>query len=767
MATYTGTSGNDSYSGTSDADSIVGNSGNDSLLGGAGNDTIIGSGSPTTSVLDLNWALQGNDGASLANGFTQDTGGVNVTVSYTDLGPATKFQVETSSSSAAYVAQGETFNTRSNAYIEASGTGDAAKVAFDFAAVAGSGLQSEVTNVAFRLSDVDAYYTNGWIDEIRLVAYDAAGNEVPVSLTAGGADVVSGQSVKAADGNSVASDIEGSVLVTISGPVARFELVYGNGLAAGQFIQITDVQFTATTTDMDTISGGDGDDSLLGGLDNDLIFGDAGNDYIEGGDGADTLDGGDGNDTLDGGDGDDSLSGGEGDDLLSGGAGNDTLSGQTGDDTLLGGTGNDLIYAGDGANLIDGGAGDDTLRGGNGLDTFVGGDGADSMIGGAALDTVDYSTSTEAVNVNLGSYVGHGGQAEGDTYSGVDAVIGTDYNDTLIGFDSEDLNPGTFYTNILSGGAGDDYIDGKGGGDSLFGGTGNDTILGGAGDDYIEGGAGTDSVIGGLGADTIVLNFGESAGDVVEGSEDNADEALDTAVDTIIINGRAKVIYDPNDAENGVIRWANGETTTFSNIENISHVPCFTPGTMIETLSGPILVEDIRLGHKLLTRDNGYQEVRWVGRRDFSAADLVFAPHLCPVRIAAGALGNGLPEADMVVSPQHRMLVGGVTCELLFGESEALAAAVHLVGKPGITRLAPRAISYLHVMCDVHEIILADGAWSESFQPGDTTIDGMDDASRVELFEVFPELREASSRKTYGAARLSLKAHEVRVLMSA
>ena len=154
-------------------------------------------------------------------------------------------------------------------------------------------------------------------------------------------------------------------------------------------------------------------------------------------------------------------------------------------------------------------------------------------------------------------------------------------------------------------------------------------------------------------------------------------------------------------------------------------------------------------------------------RINFSAADLVFAPHLCPVRIAAGALGNGLPEADMVVSPQHRMLVGGVTCELLFGESEALAAAVHLVGKPGITRLAPRAISYLHVMCDVHEIILADGAWSESFQPGDTTIDGMDDASRVELFEVFPELREASSRKTYGAARLSLKAHEVRVLMSA
>jgi hypothetical protein len=588
MATYNGSNGNNTYSGTSGADSIVGNGGNDSLSGNAGNDTIIGGGTQPTTALDLNWNLQGGDGTNIAKGFTQNTGGINVTVKYTDLGPATKFQVETSSSSAAYVASGETYNSRSNAYIEASGNGDAAKVEFDFAAVSGSGLQSEVTNVSFRISDVDAYYGSGWIDEVRLVAYDADGNEVPVTLTAGGADVVTGQSVTAANGNSTASDVQGSVLVTIAGPVARFELVYGNGLSAGQFIQLTDVQFTATTSDMDTISGGDGDDSLLGGLDDDLITGDAGDDYIDGGEGNDTLDGG----------------------------------------------------------------------------------------------------------------------------------------------------------------------------------TGNDTIFGGSGDDYISGGAGRDSLTGGLGADTFVVNFGESDGDVIDGSEDNADESLDKAIDTLVINGRAKVVYDPEDSESGVIHWANGDTTTFTNIEKITHVPCFTPGTMVETLWGPMPVEDVMVGDKLLTRDNGHQEVRWVGRRDFSAAELVFAPHLCPVRIAAGALGNGLPAVDMIVSPQHRMLVKGPACDLLFGENEALAAAVHLVGQPGITRVAPRDITYVHVMFEEHEIILADGAWSESFQPGDLTLAGMDDAARAELFEIFPKLREAEGRVNYSAARLSLKAHEVRVLMA-
>lgn len=823
MAIYSGTSANNSYSGTSDADSIVGNAGNDSLLGNGGNDTIHGSGTLTTTNLDLNWNAQnfGIDGTSLSSGFTQNTGGINVGVSYTDLGPGTAFRLETSSSNAGYVAPGETYNAQSNAYLAATGTGDASRVTFNFSAVSGSGLQDEVTNVAFRMNDIDGYYTDGWIDKVRLVAYDAAGNEVPVTLAAAGNDVVSGQSVTASDASNSTLDADGSVLVRVAGPVARIELVYGNGLSAGQFIQLSDVQFVATSTDMDTIYGGDGDDYITGGSDEDLLFGDAGNDtiyggtgrdtieggagndslfgedgndsilggagndYIDGGAGADRLDGGAGadsilgglgndsilggagNDTLLGGDGADTISGGDDNDLISGGAGHDSLSGDAGNDTLRGDDGNDTLIGGDGDDLLDGGTGDDHMQGDAGNDTFAGGAGADTLAGGMGMDWVDYAASGAGVNVNLSGGVGLGGDAQGDSYSGLDAVIGSAFNDTLIGYDGDSFSGPDVYTNILSGGAGDDYIDGMGGADSLYGGTGNDTIYGGSGDDYIEGGAGIDHIYGGTGADTIFLTAGESAGDVIDGSEDSADEALDTSIDTIIINGRAKVIYDPNDSESGTIRWANGDTTAFTNIEKITHVPCFTPGTMIETLFGPILVEDIQVGQKVLTRDNGYQVVRWVGRRDFTAADLRASPSLCPVHIAAGALGDGLPHTDMCVSPQHRMLVGGVQSELLYGESEVLAAALYLVGQPGITRLAPRAISYLHVMFDEHEIVLADGAWTESFQPGDQSVAGMDDGTRAELFEIFPQLRDQSGRRAYGAARLSLKAHEVRVLLAA
>ena len=695
MATYSGTSGNNTYTGTSGADSITGNAGNDSLSGGAGNDTINASGGITTTNLDLNWNLQGFDGANLANGFTQNTGGINVKVGYTDHGPGEAFQVETSFDTRGYVGIGESFNAYSNAYLQATGNGNASTVSFDFSNASGYAYQDEVTNVAFRLNDVDAY-AGGWTDIITVTAYDAAGNIVPVNMTPSGADVVSGNTVTGSNQNDTTYSSAGSVLVNIPGPVARIEVNYANGQSAGQMITISDVKFVATSIDMDTVHGGDGDDLITGGTDEDLLFGDNGNDTIDGGTGRDTIDGGAGNDSLLGGDGNDSILGGSGTDYIDGGSGADYIDAGDDADVVYGGIGNDTIYGGNGDDFVDGGAGEDLIFGDAGNDT---------LNGGAGNDTID-------------------------------------------------------------GGAGADQINGGDGADLLSGGDGNDTILGGTGDDTINGGAGVDNLQGGTGADTFILTAGESNGDVIDGGEDNANEALDTAIDRLVINGRAKIIYDPADHESGVIRWANGEITRFTNIEAITHVPCFTPGARVNTLLGRKRVEEIEIGDRVLTRDNGYQVVRWVGRRSFAVADLLVAPQLCPVKIAAGALGNGLPEADLIVSPQHRMLIEGSAAQLLFGEGEVLAAALHMVGQQGITRLEPCAVDYVHLMFDAHEIICANGAWSESFQPGERSVATMNHAARDELFEIFPELAHAQGRKAYAAARLSLKAHEVRVLMA-
>ena len=722
MAVITGTSANNTLNGTASADTINGLSGNDSISGGGGDDYInAGVETVANTPLDFNWGLRGSQGTNIGNSYTQNTGGVNVTTTYTDHGPATSWRVETNATG--YVASGETYNPNSMAALSASGSGLAATIGVNFSAVSGSGYANTVENVSFRIDDVD---TGGWVDIITINAYDAAGNLIPVTITPAGNDTVSGNTITSGPGNDTASSANGSVLVQIAGPVARLDIIYSNGGTGGQVIVISDIQFEAMPADNDTVSGGDGNDTILGGLGDDLLYGDAG---------ADSLDGGAGNDTLDGG---------------------------TDSDTLLGGLGDDSLLGGDGADLIDGGDGNDTLIGDTGNDTLVGGAGADVLDAGQGMDFADYSGSGAGVNIDLAAGTGAGGDAEGDTLAGVDGLIGSAFDDTLLGFDGSSADPADPYTNVFYAGAGNDYLDGRGGDDSLFGEAGDDTILGGAGNDLIDGGVGLDEVFGGTGSDTITLNTGESAGEIIDGGEDG--DGSD--VDVLVINGRAKIIYDAN-PENGTIRWADGSTTTFANIENITQVPCFTPGTLIETKNGPTAVETLRIGQKVLTRDNGYQRIRWIGRRSLCASDLAANPALQPVLIRQGALGGGLPTADLRVSPQHRMLISAPRADLLFGDPEVLAAALHMVGQPGIERVACDSVTYIHLMFDAHEIILADGAWSESFQPGDGTLSGLESAQRDELFAIFPELRLPEARGSYLAARRSLKAHEVGALLAA
>jgi hypothetical protein len=170
-------------------------------------------------------------------------------------------------------------------------------------------------------------------------------------------------------------------------------------------------------------------------------------------------------------------------------------------------------------------------------------------------------------------------------------------------------------------------------------------------------------------------------------------------------------------------------------------VPCFTPGTAIATPDGERPVEDIAPGDLVLTEDRGARKVRWAGRRDLTAADLMRRPELRPVRIAAGALGAGLPRRDLLLSPQHRVLVAGWPVELWLGEPEVLAPVVQLVGHPGIAVEPPgRGVSYLHLMFDRHEIVRAEGAPVESLYFGPGLREGLPAAQVAEILALFPAL---------------------------
>ncbi|MEI4472221.1 Hint domain-containing protein [Frigidibacter sp. MR17.24] len=268
---------------------------------------------------------------------------------------------------------------------------------------------------------------------------------------------------------------------------------------------LTNVTFTTT---YGTAAG----DASVGTSGANLIYGGpaAQSGSLETGTGNDTITAGAGNDTVIAGDGNDSVSGGDDNDMLYGGAGNDTLSGDGGNDRLEGGAGDDLLL---------GGAGADTLLGGDGNDTLRGGAGADSLAGGAGTDLVDYSDSGAGVSVNLATQTATGGDATGDTLSGFEGVIGSNFSDTLTGSAGADLILGGGGNDSIAGGAGNDTIDGGGGADTLSGGEGNDTITGGAGSDRLDGGAGDDLLDGGDGSD--IFTFGDATGqDTILGGDD-------------------------------------------------------------------------------------------------------------------------------------------------------------------------------------------------------------------------------------------------------
>ncbi len=215
----------------------------------------------------------------------------------------------------------------------------------------------------------------------------------------------------------------------------------------------------------------------------------------------------------------------------------------------------------------------------------------------------------------------------------------------------------------------------------------------------------------------------------------------------------------------GVVEFANGQKIAFSDIDRV--VPCFTPGTAIATPKGEVAVEALKPGDRVLTRDNGIQTISWVGTKRLDFAQLKAAPQLRPIKIKAGALGDNMPERDMLVSPSHRMLIVSHQAELYFSQSEVLVAAQHMLAMDGVEVSEQPYITYIHIMCENHEIVLSDGAWSESFQPADITLKGFDSDQREELFALFPELETPDGIAAYRAARRTLGRREAKLLFKA
>ena len=103
--------------------------------------------------------------------------------------------------------------------------------------------------------------------------------------------------------------------------------------------------------------------------------------------------------------------------------------------------------------------------------------------------------------------------------------------------------------------------------------------------------------------------------------------------------------------------------------------------------------------------------------------------------------------------------------QLYFEEREVLAAAKHLVGSQGIHRVDVMQTTYIHFMFERHEVVLSNGSWTESFQPGDYSLKGIGNGQRNEILELFPELKLKNGLDNYHSARKALKRHEAKLLI--
>lgn len=310
--------------------------------------------------------------------------------------------------------------------------------------------------------------------------------------------------------------------------------------------------------------------------------------------------------------------------------------------------------------------------------------------------------------------------------------------------------------------AANDTLNGGAGNDSLFGEDGNDSLDGDSGDDALDGGAGNDTLIGDLGADTLIGGTGNDSLNVthndsaVGGDGDDiftitdagetpggnifvqGGEGAETIGDTLFLSPLAKrsdIVYsNTDDAAGGLsgsVVMSDGTTLTFENIERII---CFTPGTQIQTPTGPRAIETLRIGDLVCTRDNGPQPIKWMGHRTLRCT-----PDTAPIRFELGSL-DGL-TAPLDVSPQHKMLIEHYETQLLFGREEVFAVAKHMLGDD-VVQLDQQMVTYVHLMLDQHQVIYANGAATESFHAGPEGLKALSPSSKADLFRTFPALED-------------------------
>jgi autotransporter passenger strand-loop-strand repeat protein len=406
-----------------------------------------------------------------------------------------------------------------------------------------------------------------------------------------------------------------------------------------------------------------------------------------------------------------------------------------------------------------------------------------------------YATNTTISGTQYVGYYSGTGTATGTTinydgrqYVGGSGGTGTASNTTIVSYGIQyvgnqyfgNRGPGTA-TNTTIRGGGEQLVNG--------GGTATDTVVFGGLAEVVDGGVANAPVIDG---GTLQLASGGSIGSggidfaavsgayggkldltgmgtgsaftnnfttVISGFTGKGDKPATS--DEIVVQGAGSgnyVIWSQGSGGSGTLDVLSGGTvlesmtldgtyatgqfilTKAGSVDEIFYnVACYLAGTLIATEHGEIAVEDLRIGDLVVTAAGGLQPLKWIGTRAYSARFAGNNPDLLPIRFKPGSLAENVPARDLLVSPKHAMFLDGV-----------LIPAEHLVNGATVVQEAPGDdIHYFHLELDSHDVLIAEGALSESF---------VDDDSRAmfqnahEFRKLYPE--ERSREAVYCAPRV-------------
>lgn len=186
---------------------------------------------------------------------------------------------------------------------------------------------------------------------------------------------------------------------------------------------------------------------------------------------------------------------------------------------------------------------------------------------------------------------------------------------------------------------------------------------------------------------------------------------------------------------------ASNNILLVANRETFDPVTCFVETTRLLTPNGPLMIKDLVKGDMLVTASGVHRPIRWIGR-----STRVAAGNLTPIRIRAGALGPGVPAQDLRVSREHRIRLRSRIVERMLGVGEVLVPAIDLLELPGVT-LDPSQIivTYMHVLLDEHDLIIANGAVAETLLFGSDTCKIMGRDAIAEIKTKFPDIPKCAA----------------------